>query len=179
MELRMKPGPALLAALIVLAGVTSAAAQSKGYRPPPPPPPVYRPSPPPPRPVSPPPSRPQALAAPRPMSPAPKPSSPSLKPSSPSLKPSAPSSTPKSSTAPKPPDHAKPNASELQKTIASDSKQIESYRSKVNNPAANYPNWNGLTRERQGALMRQWNEEIRRHETSRSTAQKMLGQKTR
>ena len=71
------------------------------------------------------------------------------------------------------------NPAELQKTIASDIRQIESYRSKVNNPAANYPNWNSLSRERQGALMRQWNDEIRRHETSRSTAQRMLGQKTR
>jgi len=46
------------------------------------------------------------------------------------------------------------NASELQKVIGSDSKQIDSYRSKVNNPRANYPNWNSLGREQQGTLMR-------------------------
>jgi hypothetical protein len=177
MAFRMKSGPAMLAGLILLTGASSAVAQSKGYRPPPPPPPVYRPSPPPPvyrpsppvtsapRPMSPPPSRPQALTAPRPTSPGPKPS--------------APTSTPKSGTTQKAPDYAKLNPSELQKTIASDNRQIESYRSKVNNPAASYPNWSSLSRERQGALMRQWNDEIRRHETSRSTAQRMLGQKTR
>jgi len=71
------------------------------------------------------------------------------------------------------------NASELQKVIGSDTKQIDSYRSKVNNPRATYPNWNSLSREQQGALMRQWNDEIRRHEASRATAQKTLSQKGR
>jgi len=36
-----------------------------------------------------------------------------------------------------------------------------------------------LSREQQGALMRQWNDEIRRHETSRASAQRMLSQKGR
>lgn len=71
------------------------------------------------------------------------------------------------------------NPSELQKVIGSDTKQIDSYRSKVNNPRAHYPNWNSLSREQQGALMRQWNDEIRRHETSRASAQRMLSQKGR
>ena len=71
------------------------------------------------------------------------------------------------------------NTSELQKVIGSDTKQIDSYRSKVNNPRANYPNWNSLSREQQGALMRQWNDEIRRHEASRATAQRTLSQKGR
>ena len=88
-------------------------------------------------------------------------------------------STTKGSTSQKPPDYAKMNASELQKVIGSDTKQIDSYRSKVNNPRATYPNWNSLSREQQGALMRQWNDEIRRHEASRATAQKTLSQKGR
>lgn len=94
-------------------------------------------------------------------------------------KPGAPTATPKGGTAQKAPDYAKLSPSELQKTIGSDTRQINSLRSRVNNPAANYPNWNSLSRERQGSLMRQWNDEIRRHETSRSTAQRTLSQKTR
>jgi len=100
-------------------------------------------------------------------------------------KPSGPLATPKGGTTPKagttskPPDYAKMNPSELQKSIGSDTRQIDSYRAKVNNPRANQPNWNSLSREQQGALMRQWNDEIRRHETSRATAQRMLTQKAR
>jgi acyl-CoA reductase-like NAD-dependent aldehyde dehydrogenase len=66
-----------------------------------------------------------------------------------------------------------------QKSIGSDTKQIDAYRAKVNNPRANQPNWNSLSRDQQGALMRQWNDEIRRHEASRATAQRMLSQKAR
>src|SRR5262249_5119589 len=158
----------MVAGLFLLASVASATAQSKGYRPPaPPPPPAPRPSAPvtSPRTSSLPPSKPQASA---------KSGSTSQGPN-----PSATASTPKGGTSRKSPDYAKLNASELQKVIGSDTKQIDSYRSKVNNPRANYPNWNSLSREQQGALMRQWNDEIRRHETSRASAQRMLSQKGR
>ena len=94
-------------------------------------------------------------------------------------KPGAPVSTPKGGTPQKVPDYSKMNASELQKAIGSHTKQIDSYRSKVNNPRANHPNWNSLSREQQGTLLRQWNDEIRRHEGSRATAQRMLSQKAR
>jgi hypothetical protein len=94
-------------------------------------------------------------------------------------KPGAPMATPKGGTTQKPPDYARMSPSDLQKTIGSHTKQIDSYRMKVNNPRANHPNWNSLSREQQGALMRQWNDEIRRHEASRATAQRMLSQKTR
>ena len=159
----------MLVGLAVLASVAPAAAQSKGYRPPPPPPPMPRPSAPvapPPRTTSLPPSRSQGLT----------PSGPS---SSQVPKPSAPGSTPKGGTTQKPPDYAKLSPSELQKAIGSHTKQIDSYRAKVNNPRANQPNWSSLSREQQGALMRQWNDEIRRQEASRATAQRMLSQKTR
>jgi len=165
---RCRSSLVMLAGLFLLANVGSAAAQSKSYRPPQPPPPAPKPSAPvtpPPRTSSLPPSRPQASA-------------PSSK-TSPGPKPSTTVSTPKGSTSQKPPDYAKMNASELQKVIGSDTKQIDSYRSKVNNPRANYPNWNSLSREQQGALMRQWNDEIRRHEASRATAQRTLSQKGR
>ena len=69
--------------------------------------------------------------------------------------------------------------SDLQKTIGSETKQIDAYRQKVSNPRASYPNWDSLSRDRQGALLRQWNDELRRHETSRATAQRMLSRKTR
>jgi len=62
-------------------------------------------------------------------------------------------STPKGGISQKPPDYTKLNASELQKVIGSDTKQIDSYRSKVNNPRANYPNWNSLSREQQGVAL--------------------------
>lgn len=159
----------LLAGLVLLASVGSAEDQSKGYRPPPPPPPPPpRPSAPvtpPPRMTSPPPSRPQGPTSSGPSSQAPRSS--------------ASTSTPRSGTAPKAPDYAKMNPSELQKSIGSDTRQIDSYRAKVNNPRANQPNWNSLSREQQGALMRQWNDEIRRHEASRATAQRTLAQKAR
>jgi hypothetical protein len=71
------------------------------------------------------------------------------------------------------------NSAELQKVIGSHTRQIDAYRLKVSNPRANYPNWDSLSRERQGALLRQWNDEIRRHEASRTTAQTMLRQKPR
>ena len=90
-----------------------------------------------------------------------------------------PVSTPKGGTSQKVPDYSKMNPSELQKTIGSQTKQIDSYRAKVNNPRANHPNWNALSREQQGTLLRQWNDEIRRHEASRATAQRMLSQKAR
>ena len=164
----------MLAGLLLLASVGSAAAQSKGYRPPPPPPPPPRPpapATPPPRMTSPPPSRPQGQTSSAPSSPAPKPSAPVAPPKG--------GTPPKSGTPSKPPDYAKMNPSELQKSIGSDTRQIDSYRAKVNNPRANQPNWSSLSHEQQGALMRQWNDEIRRHETSRATAQRMLTQKAR
>ena len=87
--------------------------------------------------------------------------------------------TAKGGTTQKNPDYAKMNPSELQKTIGSHTRQIDTYRAKVKNPSANHPNWNSLSREQQGALLRQWNDAIRRNESSRATAQRMLSQKGR
>ena len=163
----MKTGNVMLAVLVLLASVTSVAAQSRGgYRPPPPPPPMPRPSAPaapPPRMASPPPSRSQALAPSGPASRVPRPS--------------GPATTAKGGTTQKTPDYARMNPSELQKAIGSHTKQIETYRAKVSNPSANHPNWSSLSREQQGALMRQWNDAIRRNETSRASAQRMLSQR--
>jgi len=171
----IRAGKVMLAGLVLLASVASAAAQSKGYRPPPPPPPPMprpsAPAAPPPRTTTSPPPRSPNLTASGPSSPAPKPSAPVSSPKG--------GTTPKSGTTQKPPDYAKMNPSELQKSIGSDTKQIDAYRAKVNNPRANQPNWNSLSRDQQGALMRQWNDEIRRHEASRATAQRMLSQKAR
>ena len=71
------------------------------------------------------------------------------------------------------------NPSELQKSIGSDSRQIDSYRAKVNNPRANQPNWNSLNREQQGALIVSGMTRSGVHETSRATAQRMSTQKAR
>jgi hypothetical protein len=168
---RMKAGIAMLAGLALLAGVSTAAAQ-KGYRPPPPPPPPppqrsapVAPSPSPSRLPSPPPSRPQGSTT--------------SGPTSPGSKPSAALSSTKGGSTQKPTDYSKLNSAELQKTIGSHTRQIDAYRSKVNNPRASYPNWDSLSREQQGALLRQWNGEIRRQEASRATAQRMLSQKAR
>jgi len=49
----------------------------------------------------------------------------------------------------------------------------------VSNPRASYPNWDSLSQQQQGAMLKQWNNEIRRHETSRADAQRMLSQTTR
>ena len=177
---RMMTGCVMLASFALLASVASAAAQSKGYRPPPPPPPMPPPSAPaapPPRTTTSLPPRSQGLTPSGPSSPAPKPSAPVSPPKGGT--PPKGVTTPKGGTPPKPPDFAKMNPSELQKSIGSDTRQIDAYRSKVNNPRASQPNWNSLSRDQQGALMRQWNDEIRRHEASRATAQKMLSQKTR
>ena len=170
---RMKTGIAILAGLALLAGVSTATAQ-KGYRPPPPPP-----SPPP---------MPQRSA---PVAPSPSPSRlPSTPPSRPQgsttsgptsavSKPSAPLSSTKGGSTQTPTDYAKLNSAELQKTIGSQTRQIDAYRSKVANPRATYRNWDSLSREQQGALLRQWNGEIRRQEASRATAQRMLSQRAR
>jgi hypothetical protein len=168
---RMKTGIAILAGLVLVAGVSTAAAQSKGYRPPPPPPPPPQrsvpvaPSPAPSRPPSTPPSRTQGSTT--------------SGATSPASKPSAPLSSTKGSTTQTSTDYAKLNSAELQKAIGSNTKQIDTYRSKVNNPRASYPNWDSLSREQQGALLRQWNGEIRRHEASRATAQRVLSQRAR
>ena len=69
------------------------------------------------------------------------------------------------------------NRTELQKAIGAQTKQIDTYRMKVNNPRATYPKWDSLSREQQGALLRQWNDEIRRQEASRANAQRMLSQR--
>ena len=163
----MKTGAATLAGLALLAGV-STAAQSKGYRPPPPPPPQrsapIAPSPSPSRLPSTPPSRPQGSTS---------------RPTSPVSKPSAPLSSTKGGSTQTPTDYAKLNSAELQKAIGSQTRQIDAYRSRVNNPRASYPNWDALSRDQQGALLRQWNGEIRRHETSRATAQRTLSQRAR
>jgi acyl-CoA reductase-like NAD-dependent aldehyde dehydrogenase len=79
----------------------------------------------------------------------------------------------------KPPDYARMNPSELQKTIGSHTKQIDTYRAKVNNPSANHPNWSSLSRAQQGALLRQWDDAIRRNEASRASAQRTLSQRAR
>jgi hypothetical protein len=94
--------------------------------------------------------------------------------SKPSTTPSTTGGRPQTST-----DSAKLNSAELQKTIGAQTRQIDAYRARVNNPQASYPNWNSLSRERKGALLNQWNEEIRRGEASRTTAQRALGQRTR
>jgi hypothetical protein len=62
------------------------------------------------------------------------------------------------------------NSAELPKSIGAHTKQIDAYRTKVNNPRASQPNWDSLSRERQSALLQQWNAEIRRHEGARATA---------
>ena len=85
----------------------------------------------------------------------------------------------KSSSTQKAPESSKVSPSELQKTIGAETRQIDAYRQKVSNPRASYPKWDSLSREQQGSLLRQWNDEIRRHETSRATAQRTLSQKTR
>jgi hypothetical protein len=169
---RMKTGIAILAGLALLAGVSTAAAQSKGYRPPPPPPPPMPqrsapvvPSTSPSRLPGAPPSRPQGSTTSGPTSPVPKPSAP-------------PSGT-KGGSPRTPTDYAKLNSAELQKAIGSHTRQIDALRLRVNNPRANYPNWDSLSREQQGALLRQWNGEIRRQEASRATAQGMLSQRPR
>jgi hypothetical protein len=94
-------------------------------------------------------------------------------------KPSASLSSTKGGSTQTPTDYAKLNSAELQKAIGSQTRQIDAYRSKVNNPRATYRNWDSLSREQQGALLRQWNGEIRRHEASRATAQRMLSQRAR
>ena len=168
---RMKTGIAMLAGLALLAGVSTAAAQSKGYRPPPPPPPMPQrsapvaPAPSPSRPPSTPPSRPQGSTT--------------SGPTSPVSKPSAPLAKAKGGSTQTPTDYAKLNSVELQKAIGSHTRQLDAYRLMVNNPRATYRNWDSLSREQQGALLRQWNGEIRRHEASRATAQRMLSQRAR
>ena len=163
----------LLAGLSLLATAAPADAQSKGYRPPPPPPP------PPPRPA------PTTSVPYRAPSPPPARSTPSsTSQSSSSTATSAGKSTPRASsdTAAKKGTSdgaATKSTAELQKTIGSDTKRIDTYRARVNNPQANYPGWNSLSRERQTALMNQWNAELRRSETSRATAQRALSQRTR
>ena len=162
----MKTGAAMLAGLALFAGVSTAAAQSKGYRPPPPPPrsaPVA-PSPSPSRLPSTPPSRPQGSTS---------------SPPSPLSKSGAPLSSTKGASTQPSTNYAKLNSAELQKAIGSQTRQIDAYRSRVNNPRASYPNWDALSRDQQSALLRQWNGEIRRHETSRATAQRMLSQRAR
>ena len=167
---RMKTGIAMLAGLALLAGVSTAAAQ-KGNRPPPPPPPMPQrsapvaPSPSPSRLPSTPPSRPQGSTT--------------SGPTSSVSKSSAPLSSTKGGSTQTPTDYAKLNSAELQKAIGSQTRQIDAYRLKVNNPRATYRNWDSLSREQQGALLRQWNGEIRRYEASRATAQRMLSQRTR
>ena len=164
----MKMGFALLVCLALLVTAATSEAQSKGYRPPPPPPPPpSRPAPiisSPSRPPSSPPSRPAQVPTSR--------STPQVSKSN--ATPSTTGGRPQTST-----DYAKLNSAELQKTIGAQSRQIDSYRGKVNNPQASYPNWNSLSRERQGAVLNQWNAEIRRLETSRGTAQRALSQRTR
>jgi len=168
---RMKTGIAMLAGAALLAGVSTTAAQSKGYRPPPPPPPMPQrsapvaPSPSPSRLPSTPPSRPQGSTT--------------SGPTSSVSKSSAPLSSAKGGSTQTPTDYAKLNSAELQKAIGSQTRQIDAYRLKVNNPRASYRNWDSLSREQQGALLRQWNGEIRRYEASRATAQRMLSQRTR
>jgi len=49
----------------------------------------------------------------------------------------------------------------------------------VSNPRASDPNWDSLSSQQQGAMLKQWNAEIQRHETSRADAQRMLSQTTR
>ena len=160
----------MLAGLALLAGVSTAVAQ-KGYRPPPPPPPMPQrsapvaPSPSPSRLPSTPPSRPQGSTT--------------SGPTSSVSKSSAPLSSAKGGSTQTPTDYAKLNSAELQKAIGSQTRQIDAYRLKVNNPRATYRNWDSLSREQQGALLRQWNGEIRRYEASRATAQRMLSQRTR
>ena len=165
----MKTALAMCAGVMLLAAAPSSEAQSKGYRPPPPPPP------PPPRSASVPPAPSRPSTPPTSRLPQSTPSSPTAQVS----KPSVPKSSTTGSRAQTSTDYAKLNSGELQKAIGSHTKQIESYRARVSNPRANYPNWDSLSRERQGALLRQWNEEIRRHEASRTTAQRVLSQKTR
>jgi len=102
-------------------------------------------------------------------------------------KPSAPSTAAKSGSTPpatpkggaSPTDYSKSSSADLQKTIAAQTKQIDTTRARVNNPRANYPGWGSLSQEQQSALLRQWNADIKRQEASRATAQKALSQKSR
>ena len=168
----MKTGFALLACLALLMTAMTSDVQARGgYRSPPPPPP---PPPPPTR------YAPPVTSSPSRVPSAPPPSSTFRSTTPPSSKSSTSSSTAsttdgRSRTSA---DYAKQSAPELQKTIGAQTKQIDTYRARVNNPAS-YPNWNSFSRERQSALLSQWNAEIRRLEGSRATAQRALSQRPR